>query len=181
MFDKLEPESMTSLYTPTITQLEETAYNINEQRQSSIVTPEINFQKSVNKQKCMQIYAPDNKSLAKERLENYRDLIDTKIKQLVLIQSNDCYCDWLQFGRSYNLDLISKEEYRHTPIMITNIFYKDGSERATKHVGKSLMVEYYPDSSDTCSSCKFYKDKTCTIHYVARQEKSKCEDYTSIS
>jgi len=182
MFDKLEPQSIKTLFSPNVSNIDlEESYKINTQRESTIVKPEINFQRSLGRQKCMSIYVPDKKDLAKERLDNYQDFIDTKVKQLILIQSNDCYCDWIQFGRSYNLDLTKPEEFRFTPIMIANIFYKDGSERSTKHVGKSLMLEYYSDTTDLCSTCKFFYSNTCTLHYIFRDDSSNCYDYTPIS
>lgn len=178
MFDKLIPEDIKTLFSPETTNITQTDYEINEQRKAKVNTAETNFVKSSVPKKSKQVFVPDKKDLAKERLKNYHEFIDSKVKNLKIVQTADCYADWLQFGRAYNLDLTQPEKYLYTPIMIGNIFYRDGGiERTTKHIAKSVMLEYYSNDK-TCSSCKFYQVQTCTLHYIKKYENSYCYDHT---
>ena len=183
MFDLQEPPlEMKTVYRPTIDTLKTSEYNINSERESvvqSATYSDINFKASKVRKKCMSIYVPDKKEHAQKRFDNYNALVNSKIKQIVTFETRDCFCDWLQFGRAYNLDQVYPEDYSFTPISICNIFYKDGSERTTKHTVKYITVQYYrPDEQEKlCSSCKYFQGNSCILHYSASTGTNKCEDH----
>ena len=182
MFDDLTPESINSLFNPQVTNISQTEFDINEQRKYNNNSPEINFIKTGSRrQNSMQIYAPDDKAHALLRLHNARKFMNT-VKNLSTIQSTDSFCDWIQFGRSYNLDITRPTEYLYTPILICNIFYKDGRNEATKHVGKSLMVEYYRDDIGLCSGCKYYlaPSFSCSLNSMFKDPDDNCYSHTPI-
>jgi hypothetical protein len=176
----LVPESINSLFNPTVTDVSLNDYLINNERDISGTTSSVSFQKSTNRQKCMRITTPDSEKLARERLENYSYFINSVVKNLVIIQSVDSFCDWIQFGYSYNLAVDKPTEFLYTPIMIANIFYKDSHSSSLKHISKSLMLEYYNKSYQPCSGCKWFKDKACTLHYGKKSDKDSCKDFTAI-
>lgn len=176
----LVPESINNIFNPKVTDVNINEYDINEKRTSKGLSVSVDFQKSTDRQKCLKIQVPDTLNLAKERLENYSHFINSIAKNLVKIQSVDGFCEWLQFGMAYNLDITRPTEYLYTPIMICNVFYKDGNNSILKHMSKSLMVEYYNSSMEPCEGCKWFLSKACTLHYIRKSEKDSCKDYMSI-
>jgi hypothetical protein len=185
MFAKLDLDRKTPTFHPSIDNIDNTnEYNVNENRQSTVVKVTKEDVKHENKatdtpsdrQKPRIIYAPDSIALAEERIKNCTLFIENKIRRLIQLQTVDCYCEWLQFGRGYNFDQIFPESSLFTPIMICNIFYKEGTERSVKHMVKSLMLEYYRERP-TCSTCKYFVDESCTLHPKAKYAESSCNDH----
>jgi len=118
-------------------------------------------------------------------LKNYRLFIEAGIKQFVISQTQDCYCDWMQFGRIYNFNINAEEGtwFLYTPIAIENIFYRDGTSKYLKHLVKALLLEYYQTNGNTCEECKFYEKekKYCKLHIIAKDAESWCYDFTTES
>jgi hypothetical protein len=131
------------------------------------------------RQKAFIIYSQDSDELTKERLKNYRVFIEARAKQFVITQTQDCFCDWMQFGRSYNLDVTpaNKEKYLHTPIAIENVFYKDADDQTVKHIARTLLLEYYDNTGEECSGCSYYSGGSCSVHHIAKLPESWCYDY----
>jgi len=186
MFSHPDTLSFETLYYPTLQEYDSEEYTVvSGEREGSIIIPKIKFDnKSDNtqfdqRQKSMVIYVPDNTEIAKQRFVNYKNFLSSSMKQLVETQTMDCFCDWLQFGYIYNLDQYHNKDYIYTPIAICNIFYKDSNEKTTKHIARSIMVEYYRDGG-ICSSCKFFDGSgACTLHFSYTTENDRCYDYTS--
>lgn len=187
MFSKIDSELTKVLYYPKLVSVTESEHEILEGRTSKISLPDsIKFdnktENSLDKrQRSMTIYVPDNKEDAKKRLENFKVFFNSRVKQLVEIQTDDCFCDWLQFGYIYTFDQFYKDQYIFTPISICNIFYKDSREFTTRHLTRSLMIEYYRDDAGKCGSCKYFDSgaKSCTLHLYYATENDRCFDFTS--
>jgi len=186
MFSQPDTLSFETLYYPTVESYTSEDYTVvSGEREGSIIIPTIKFDnKSDNtqfdqRQRSMVIYVPDNTEAAKQRFVNYKNFLSSNMKQLVETQTMDCFCDWLQFGYIYNLDQYHNTDYIYTPIAICNVFYKDSNEKTTKHIARSIMVEYYRDGGP-CSTCKFFDPiGACTLHYSYTTENDRCYDYTS--
>ena len=140
-----------------------------------------------DRQKSFIIYSQDSDDLTKERLKNYRIFVEARAKQFVISQTQDCFCDWMQFGRSYNLDITpeNKEKYLYTPIAIENVFYKDSDDQTVKHVARTLLLEYYDNIDEDgeyekCSRCDYYSDSSCEVHHIAKLPESWCYDYKAL-
>jgi len=189
------------LFHPRIIQFDsekQKEYSINDDRKVNFV--EVNdddiirenegdISKSNDRQKHLVFYSQDDVTNTTERLKNYTVFIEGRIKQFVIVQIQDCFCDLMQFGKVYNFDAnmgLEKsedssrpEKYVFVPIAIENIFYKDGDSKRVKHVVKTLMVEYYYNFSEGCEWCQYY-DKTkkyCMLHLTAKELNSWCYDY----
>ena len=142
MFNKIDVLEKEVLYQPIISSVTKNSdYKINNNRKTSVIEPTINFQKTNDskRQKSMIIYVPDNKKEAVDRLKRYKTFVENRVKQLSYIQTTNCFCDWLQFGRLYNLNINNPQEYLYTPITITNMFYKEGNERTVRHTSKAKI------------------------------------------
>lgn len=178
--DRIMNETKLNLFAPQVVSVVDGEYSINDNRKSKIVKTEVTYVKSEEKQKFGYMYTPDKSKLAIDRLQNFFDFVNIKCKQLVVTQTMDCYCDWLQFGRSYNLDLTAEriDNFLHTPIAICNIFYKDGTNKNTKHIAKAVMLEYYRPFDGTCSGCKHFSSSTCTLHNEPQKEENYCPDFS---
>jgi hypothetical protein len=140
------------------------------------------------RQKSIIMYSQDSDNLTKERLKNYRIFVEARSKQFVISQTQDCFCDWMQFGRSYNLDVTpaNKEKYLHTPIAIENVFYKDADDQTVKHVARTLLLEYYSNIGEdgeyeVCSGCEYYSEGSCNVHHIAKLPESWCYDHKPLS
>lgn len=180
--DRVMSENKLNLFAPqVISTVEDVDYVINENRKTKIVKTEVTYTKSEERQKFGYMYTPDTSKLAIDRLQNFFDFVNIKCKQLVVTQTMDCYCDWLQFGRSYNLDLTAEriDNFLHTPIAICNIFYKDGTNKNTKHIAKSVMLEYYRPFDGNCSGCKYFSNFSCMLHNEPQKENNYCPDFTT--
>ena len=113
--------------------------------------------------------------------------MEARAKQFVISQTQDCFCDWMQFGRSYNFDITpeNKEKYLYTPIAIENVFYKDADDQTVKHVARTLLLEYYDNIDEDgeyekCSRCDYYSDSSCEVHHIAKLPESWCYDYKEL-
>lgn len=179
------------LYHPKVENYEVQEYLINEERKANVVVMERTDIKHENKddssvpnerQKPMIVYTPDTVAKSEERIKNFKLFSEDTVKQCVMFQIMDCFCDFLQFGVSYNFDLVYNTEYIYTPISICNIFFKEGAERSVKHMIKTIMLEYSRSEytvEKTCSSCKFFVDTLCTLHYITKESNGSCFDHTS--
>jgi hypothetical protein len=179
--DRLITDDTITVFKPIVTSTSEDDYEIDGERKAKIVKTEVKYEETKQKQKSTQIFTPDKSDLAIQRIKDFSEFIKVKAKQLVVIQTTDCYCDWLQFGRSYNIDVTSARinNYIATPILICNIFYKDGTERVMKHIAKSVMIEYYRPFENTCSSCSYFQSKTCILHKEPQIESNYCADHSA--
>lgn len=145
--------------------------------------------------KSLSIFVPDTSTLAEERINRYRELIEGTIRAITEVQFFDCYIDLCQFGFKYNLDIsqtvtANKEEvpllgsYDFTPLSIINIFYKE-TEFAMKHMIKSQMIRYYTNDGRTCDNCVHFHPGTeselyssyCTLHQRPKTKNSSCNDW----
>ena len=180
--------SSTPIFHPTVEESEKSEYVVNseENREANVHKINIDGLKHENKtsveiEKPLIFYTQDTDELMKERLKNYRLFIEAGVKQFVTVQTQDCFCEWLQFGRAYNFDITEdkKTKYLYTPIAIENIFYKDANDHTTKHISKAIMLEYYDNENKSCIDCNYYDlgEKYCVLHSVAKESESWCYDY----
>jgi hypothetical protein len=132
------------------------------------------------RQNHLVFYEQDDLEHTKKRFKNYRLFIERKLKQYMVLQTQDCFCEWVQFGRCYNLEvsLGHQDKYVYTPIAIENVFYKEaGKDLACKHTVRSLMIEYYDNDDQFCSNCDYYGSNYCKLHYISVHPESWCYDY----
>jgi len=191
MVSNLDKDSKSTLFHPKITKSESSTYEINEQRISNVSKVSIDDLSHGNtgkpdddfetRQKHLSFYVQDSNELTIERLKNYRIFMEGKVKQFVIVQIINCFCDWMQFGRIYNFDGTSPSDYLYTPIAIENVFYRSTSETTTKHSLRVLMLQYNYNDSRPCDLCYFYNEDTgsCNLHLVAVDPESWCNDWSS--
>lgn len=74
------------------------------------------------------IYAPDDISNSKSRLEKSKLDLKENIEGVYRYYMRDAHLDFLQFGKSYNLSPLTPHEYIYTPINIVNIFIRDSGK-----------------------------------------------------
>lgn len=77
------------------------------------------------------VYAPDQLSTALTRLETVRTQLTEEIEAIYRYYLRDSHIDFLQFGKLYNLNPMTPQEYLYTPINIVNCFVRDTGRQPT--------------------------------------------------
>ena len=93
------------------------------------------------------IYAPDTTSVAVNRLNTVKKQLREDIEGIYRYYIRDSHIDFLQFGKLYNINPMTPQEYLYTPINIVNCFVRDTGRQPTMvHNIYYQMIKYKGES-----------------------------------
>ena len=89
------------------------------------------------------MYSPDSVSNAKKRFKEGKTFLTKSINELVTMESNNSFFEWLQFGKLYNFEINKPTEFLYTPLNIIHIFQrKIMKEHYLSHLLKFNCIKY---------------------------------------
>lgn|GEM_PF-5566043 len=99
-----------------------------DKRRISAVTVASPTKKVVDPTEESLMYAPDNFSNSKKRLEQNSQLIKDDLSGIASFMLKDSHFDFIQFGKIYILNPFESKEFRYTPIGIVNNFIRESGQ-----------------------------------------------------
>ena len=89
------------------------------------------------------IYSPDTVDNSKKRYTISKDLFKTVFKNIITMECNNSFFEWLQFGKLYNFEINDTNAFLYTPMNIINIFQrKIKKEHYLSHLMKFNCLKY---------------------------------------